>query len=799
MNPLLDRFIAEAQELIQQSASGVLRLEKDPGNEAVINEVFRAVHTLKGSSGLFNIQPLTHLVHAGEDLLSAVRSGALELGNDIADHILDMLDQVGVWIGDLERDETLPPASAEVSRKLASALRKFLPQSFDDPAAGKKDEIEAGPASVDWVDALSGGPEFAGLAAAAAVTSTPVIALEYRPQEACFYSGEDPVNLMRQAPELYVLSVSLRSPWPSLDDLDPYRCNLVFRALTLAPADEIAHLFRYVMDQVSITTLPPDFLASKLQRAGHAEGQKPFAASGGSAAHGMALRIAQEQLTILALPGGEGEGEKRLASVRATLANIVDSLGDSGLAASFGCACETCTPASIAAFVQDWQNQPRNAPADGGGAPANGSGARASVGARVHLPAPALHDESHPEDGKANGHGHKPTQKVLKVDQGKMDSLMNLIGELVVSKNSLPFLARRAEDVYGSRELAREIKDQYGVIDRLAQEMQAAIMAVRLQPVSEAFDRFPRLVRDLARKLSKKIDLSMEGENTAADKAIIAALGEPLLHIVRNSIDHGVEMPEERAAAGKSEQALIGLKAYQESDQIVIEVTDDGRGIDPAKIKSSALSKGVITGEQAERMPDQEAINLVFQPGFSTASQVTDLSGRGVGMDVVRSNIEKLGGQVTVSSVAGKGTTVRLFLPLSMAVTRVMMVEVGTTLVGIPMDVIVETVRLSAKQVYAIKHSETFVLRDTIIPLVRMCRLLGMPEGCNRESDLGMAVLVVRVKGALVGLTVDQFRESIDVILKPFEGLLSGLMGYAGTALLGDGRVLLVLNLKEIL
>ena len=182
-------------------------------------------------------------------------------------------------------------------------------------------------------------------------------------------------------------------------------------------------------------------------------------------------------------------------------------------------------------------------------------------------------------------------QKVLKVDQAKLDTLMNLIGELVVSKNSMPFLARRAEETYGSREMAREIKDQYAVIERLAQEMQTAIMAVRMQPVSEAFDRFPRLVRDLARKLDKRIELTMEGEDTAADKAIIAALGDPLLHIVRNSIDHGVESPEEREAAGKPEHASIVLRAYQESDQIVIEVQDDGRGIDPKESRPARFRK----------------------------------------------------------------------------------------------------------------------------------------------------------------------------------------------------------------
>ena len=778
MNPLLARFISEAQELIQQAAAGILKLEKDPENEADINEVFRAIHTLKGSSALFDAQPLTNLVHAGEDVLSAVRSGALRFSPDITDHILDMLDQAGVWVGDLEKHEELPAAAAEASQKLARALREFLPDAHE--GAGKTERPPADQAGgFDWLEEMRRAPGYEAFAATAAASSKAVVAVEYCPHEACFYSGDDPANLMRQTPELGVLSASLSAPWPSLDEIDPYRCNFIFRALTLAPRDEVAHLFRYVMDQVSIMALPPGSLASK----GNASG---------SPMQELALRIAQTQMKVLSLKGGEEEQKRRLASVKTTVANVLNALGDARLSSDFATAAEANTPASLASFLENWAMQTEPAAANGDARPSEEGGAASN--------APAPFDSSASEGARPNAAAHKSqAQKVLKVDQGRLDTLMNLIGELVVSKNSLPFLARRAEDTYGSREMAREIKDQYGVIDRLAQEMQTAIMAVRMQPVSEAFDRFPRLVRDLARKLDKKIELRMEGEDTAADKAIIAALGEPLMHIVRNSLDHGIETLEEREAAGKPSHASIVLRAYQESDQIVIEVEDDGRGIDPGKIKTSALSKGVITEDEAARLSDQEAINLVFQPGFSTASQVSDLSGRGVGMDVVRSNIEKLGGQVAVSSEAGKGATVRLALPLSMAVTRVMMVEVGGSLVGIPMDVIVETVRLSQSQIYSIKQSETFVLRDMIVPLVRTARLLGMSDGFGRQSELGLAVLVVRVKGALVGLAVDQLRESIDVILKPFDGFLSGLKGYAGTALLGDGRVLLVLNLKEIL
>ena len=393
----------------------------------------------------------------------------------------------------------------------------------------------------------------------------------------------------------------------------------------------------------------------------------------------------------------------------------------------------------------------------------------------------------------------RPVSRVLKVDQERVDRLMNLIGELVVCKNALPFLARRAEQVHGSREMSREIKDQYAVIDRLAQEMQGAIMQVCMIPVAEVFERFPRLVRDLARKLDKRIELVIEGEETAADKTIIEALADPLLHIVRNAIDHGIEPAAQREAAGKPPGATLRLSASQEGDQVVIEVADDGRGIDPALVRRAAVDKGVIDAAQAERLSDQEAVNLIFRAGFSTVSQVSDLSGRGVGMDVVRTTVDRLSGTVGVVSVVGEGTRVRLTLPLSMAITRVMTVEAAGTLFGIPMEMIAETVRLDPARVRAIKQAETFVQRDEVVPLRRLADLLGMPALPPDDQQLHPAVLVVRVGGAPLGLVVDRFREGMDVILKPMDGVLAGLRGYAGTALLGDGSVLLVLDLKELL
>ncbi|PKU26611.1 chemotaxis protein CheA [Telmatospirillum siberiense] len=878
--PLLDRFVSEARDLLQLAASGLLVLERNPADEAAINDVFRSVHTLKGSAGLFDFPAFTKLVHAGEDVLSAVRDGRLGLTSELVDTLLDTLDQTGAWIDAIASDGVLPAGADGLSKEMTAALRALLPGDFGTPEAEAPIAQTGDLVELDW---LAGLPEQDRLAAfSAAVGGAGLLAIEYVPLEDCFFSGEDPFALLRQVTPLHSLSIEAGEPWPEIDNLDPYRCVLRFRALTTAPRADIEALFRYVVEQVRVAAVPPpalisvggdrhegpvygDFVddARRLIVAGDwpafrqaigalrqftaptlrvgsalrwlevvlaapdpvpgwlsglvdciADGDAdlvlpaasgpapatvsavapvppPIPSSPGRTGLGtispMAIRILESQRTLLGLPLPPGGLAARLDSVARTVANLLVAEArratDSALwSAAVDAAMAQDGVAPVVEILDQWLTPDGMSAADA-------------------MPTPGDQTRRRAETGDHPGGEVKQASRVLKVDQAKVDALMTLIGELVVSKNSLPFLARRAEQVHGSREMSREIKDLHAVIDRLAQEMQTAIMAVRMLPVSEMFDRFPRLVRDVARKLGKRIDLSIEGADTEADKNIIEALGDPLLHIVRNAIDHGIETPDLREAAGKSPQATILLRAFQESDQVIIEVLDDGRGIDPEKIKASALKKGVIDENCAARLTDQEAVNLVFTPGFSTAAKVSDLSGRGVGMDVVVTGVEKTGGSVAITSVKGRGTTVRLSLPLSMAVTRVMVVEAGGgMLFGIPMEHIAETVRVHRGAVRRFKQAEAFVLRDAIVPLIRLEVLLGMPSsvwiGDGSEED---AVLVVRVGGNLIGLLVDHFREGMDIILKPFDGILSGIRGYSGSALLGDGRVLLVLNLKELL
>ncbi|MBU3694348.1 MAG: chemotaxis protein CheA [Rhodocyclaceae bacterium] len=389
--------------------------------------------------------------------------------------------------------------------------------------------------------------------------------------------------------------------------------------------------------------------------------------------------------------------------------------------------------------------------------------------------------------------------RVLKVSQEKIDRLMDLIGEMVVAKNALPYLAARAEVSTNPREIAREIKNQYGVINRIAEEMQDTIMQVRMLPVGNIFQRFPRLVRDISRKLGKQVELYMEGEDAEADKNIVESLADPLIHIVRNSLDHGLEPPDERRAAGKAETGVIRISAFQEADRVIIEISDDGRGIDPARVKAKALERGLIDEVRAAAMTDQEAVQLVFAAGFSTAEQISDLSGRGVGMDVVRTAIERAHGQVHLASEPGRGTRVRIALPLSMAVTNVMIIRSAGQMFGVQMDMVVETVRVPAEAIHQIKQQRTTVLRGRIVPLYALNDLLYIPEPPVANEAGEVAVLVIRLGDQDVGVIVDDFDATLDLVLKPLDGVLGALGGYSGTALLGDGSVLMVLNLKDLL
>jgi two-component system chemotaxis sensor kinase CheA len=388
-----------------------------------------------------------------------------------------------------------------------------------------------------------------------------------------------------------------------------------------------------------------------------------------------------------------------------------------------------------------------------------------------------------------------PLSRTLRVDAKHVNMLVNLAAELTVAKNAIGHIAKLALEAQNT--LGPEIKGQSERLDRLVSSLQLAVLQLRVLPLRNVFHRFSRVVREMSISLMKPVRLSIEGEDTEADKAIVEMLFEPLLHVVRNAMDHGVEAGPERAAAGKPAIANLHLRARREGDHVMIEVADDGRGMDMARIRKVAVERGATSAETASAMSDEQAVDLIFVPGFSTSPEISDLSGRGVGMDAVRTSIERLGGRVQVSTQPGAGSTVRFVLPFSVMMTRVMTVKAGGQVFGIPLDVIVETVRVEREHVRSIGLARAFVLRNKTVPLIELGQTLGL-----RASSAAQAATIVVVRlgdGQLGGFEVDGLGEHMNVMLKSPEGLLSGVPEIAGTTMLGDGGVLLILDVRQLL
>jgi two-component system chemotaxis sensor kinase CheA len=682
--------------------------------------------------------------------------------------------------------------------RLADSLRQLMaiPDGAG-PEAGFSEEAAAGPGAASRSADEGGTPRLLPWGVVpeaeraawldAAVHGTPRFWVVYTPAVDSFFKGEDPFHQARQTPGVVWHRISADAPWPPPAELDPYQCVLRFDLVTAASRAELDEHFRYVPEQVAIVALTPEVLQSAAS---------PAAASRPPTSIVDAILAAQ--LTALQQPDAVAWLPGRLRGIASTLAACYRSIGRAGLLPALDAALASALSVAGAAPLAAWLSAECAAMAAAGLPDPSAAALGIDSGTPVGVDPAAASARQNGSDAPPARRAEDASARILKVDQEKIDRLMSLIGEMVVAKNGLPFLAARAESVYGVRDLAREIKSQYAVINRIAEEMQDAIMQVRMMPVSGVLQRFPRLVRDISRKLGKQVALSLEGEETEADKNIIEALADPLIHIVRNSLDHGIELPEVRRAAGKPAEGRLVIRAMQDSGRVLIDISDDGKGIDPAAIKRKAYEKGILDESALERISDQEAINLVFAAGFSTAETVSDLSGRGVGMDVVRNAVERVNGSVTLTSEVGKGTRLRLSLPLSMAVTNVMVIESNKQIFGVPMDMVLETVRIPRADIRSIKNRQTIVLRNRILPLRSLNELLAgdLPQVSNELDE--MATLVVQIHGESLGIVVDNFREVVDIILKPMGGILNGIPGYSGSALLGDGSVLMVLNPKEL-
>jgi two-component system chemotaxis sensor kinase CheA len=733
VNDLLQQFLIESRELAEAASSGLTALEHSPGDRERLDEVFRAFHTLKGGAGIVGFHAMERAVHTVEDVLTAARAGTRPLTQARIGQCVAWLDRVAEWLDVIERTGELPEGADSHADGLVSRLEA--------EAAGPASDSVSRAAGVaaDWLAGILGRHR--------EVAARALTAVRFEPARDCLYQGEDPLDRMTTLPQLLALELAANEPWGPVDALDPFSCNLILTAISAAPAAHVqAHLVGHGSrcEIVPITagaedselSLPPNVMAViKAQQALLAEGS-PL---------GFAGRVASAGLSAANALRFCKRGELSLRVSRATEQSLL-ALSSQPLRQV------------LAQLLGDEPDSGVAMPADVVQSP--------EVAART-----------------------------FRIDAAQVDALVRLAGELTVVNNAVGHLVKLARA--GDPSLADLLKERHGALEHLVGELQRSVLRMRVRPLRSVLQRFPRLVREMSATLGKSVKVVIEGDETEADKTIVEMLFEPLLHLVRNAVDHGVEREGERAAAGKAAVATLRIRAERRAEQVLIEVSDDGAGIDTARVREVAMARGLVTSEQLLTMTDAEALELLFTPGFSTATSVSQVSGRGVGMDAVRRAVERIGGHVAVASVPGVGTDVRLSLPFSVMMSHVMTVEAGGQMFGLPLEAIIETIRIPRAAISRVGTAPVVVLRNRALPLIDLATVLGLKT--PPADDEGATLVVAAANGEWGAFRVDRIVERLDLMMSPLEGLLAGTPGIMGTTLLGDGRVLLVLDVGEML
>ena len=660
---ILQDFLVEAFELIEQLDQDLVELEASPEDLELLNRIFRVAHTVKGASSFLNFDVLTYLTHHMENVLNKARHGELKITPDVMDIILESVD-----------------------------LMKNLLETIRDTGSDRGVEVEA---CVGRLDRCVGGEE----AAEAPETAAPEAAEEPEP-EAAFEPDYSQMSEAEVEAEIERLLAERQA-----ED----RAKREAKKAAEAPETE------------------PDY--SQMSEA----------------------EVEAEIERLLAERQAEDRA-KREAKKAAS------------------------APAE----------KPEKKPAEA---------APASVPPR---PAPAAKTAPKAEPATPPA-AKKPAavEQTIRVDVKRLDHLMNLIGELVLGKNRLIKINDDVEERYEGEAFLEELNQVVSIVSLVTTDLQIAVMKTRMLPVGKVFNKFPRMIRDLSRELGKKIELEISGEETELDKSIVEEIGDPLVHIIRNSCDHGIESAEARLAAGKPEGGTIWLKAYNEGNQIVIQITDDGKGLDAELLKAKALEKEVITEKEADLMSDKEAFGLIFRPGFSTAAQVTNVSGRGVGMDVVKTNIEKLNGIIDIDSEPGRETTIKLKIPLTLAIIQALLVGVQEEYYAIPLASVLETVRISMDEIYTVEGRSVMRLRDEVLSLVHIGDIFGVERVL--ENSEHTYVVVIGLAESKIGLIVDSLVGQEEIVIKSMGDYLQGIDGIAGATIRGDGRVTLIVDVAAMM
>ena len=726
---LMQDFLTESGELLEQLDQDLVQLEATPEDPGLLNQVFRALHTIKGSASFLALTNLVHIAHAAESALNAARNRVIVVDKPAMDRLLQAVDVIKRQFEDIHAGREL----TEAEPALVEALTKLGEGQSADAATGH------GPASAPPPAPTSGNAD------------------------------EQPLNLPANKMDLLPFLVAdLES---TLDEVDRLLAKLGEEAQRPAAGHALEDLAESLTKTVEFFECAPMLrLVACLGKLGHEAAEASVAG---------VLPPAREVLDTLRVQAKGLAANKLIGRSIDGCCAPLEQLGHTGEPA----APSAPAPATPAAT-------PAPAPAS---VPPIASVAAAEPSAAASASKPA---EKPTEKAGPAASGASAGEQTIRVEVSRLESLLNLVGELVIQKNRTAALARElvARNL-GDQDYREHVTQAASGLDRVTGDLQVAVMKTRMQPLDKLFGKYPRLVRDLASKLGKQINLVIEGGETEVDKSVIEELSDPLIHLIRNSCDHGIETPEVRRAAGKPDAGALTLRASNSGGHVELLIIDDGKGLHPEKIAAKAVEKGVVSRQQVEQMSDQDKIRLIFAPGFSTAEKISDVSGRGVGMDVVKTNIEKIKGTIDLLSEPGKGCTVAIKIPLTVAIMNAMMVGVGNEVYAVPLSSVIEIVKPEDDQLATIRQQAVMRLRDTVLPLQEGADLFRQPESARQKSQYAV---VLQSAEHRVGLLVSRLIGQQEIVIKPLDERLDRGGPVSGATVRDDGGVSLIVDVPRV-
>ncbi|EPW8644270.1 chemotaxis protein CheA [Pseudomonas aeruginosa] len=738
---ILQDFLVEAGEILEQLSEQLVELESRPDDMDLLNAIFRGFHTVKGGAGFLQLNALVECCHIAENVFDILRKGERRVSSELMDVVLQALDTVNAMFDQVREQSEPTPATPE----LLAALARLAEPEGAEPA----EPVQAPPAAVPPAEPAA-PPEAPAQSASSDITDD-----EFEQLLDALQGDEAPASAVAEAPAAPAGDEISDAEFEALLDQLHGKGKFVPPAVSAEPAQVPAEAVEPAAAAAGDDISDDEFEALLDELHGKGKfGDVPEAAGTPAAPAAAAPAAAPaEQGKAPAAAGGDEISDDEFES-------LLDELHGKG---KFNGASEAVAAAAAVA-----KNIAAKSPAAKPVAPAKAAAAR-----------PAAPDR--PAASEA--------ETTVRVDTARLDEIMNMVGELVLVRNRLVRLGLNS----GDEAMAKAVAN----LDVVTGDLQMSVMKTRMQPIKKVFGRFPRLVRDLARNMKKEINLELVGEETDLDKNLVEALADPLVHLVRNAVDHGIESPEEHEAAGKPRVGQVVLSAEQEGDHILLMITDDGKGMDAEVLRNKAVEKGLLERDAADRLTDLECYNLIFAPGFSTKTEISDVSGRGVGMDVVKTKISQLNGTVNVFSQKGSGSKIVIKVPLTLAIMPTLMVMLGSQAFAFPLVNVNEIFHLDLSRTNVVDGQEVVIVRDKALPLFYLKRWL-VPSAAHEEQGEGH-VVILSVGTQRIGFVVDQLVGQEEVVIKPLGKMLQGTPGMAGATITGDGRIALILDVPSML